>query len=325
MKVSILVPIYGVEKFIKKCAVSLLEQTYEDIEYVFVNDCTKDRSIEILQEVVADYPERRECVKIVEHEKNRGLSAARNTALDCAEGDYLMHVDSDDFLKRNAVELLVAKAINSKADVVVCASNLVYENKVIYTPCHVPDNKEKYLEGLLYKSIAPSMWGKLFRTRFYRDSGIRSIEGLNHGEDYATLPRLIYHADKIVTVDSALYNYVQYNQEAYTKNITRKSIDDMVRADAVLSDFFMSLSQADKYVELLNVAKLRTKLALLKMSRMAVYRDIISLYPEISSKYSASLSFSDRMLFYFVHHGLYRIAYCYAKLGLWVKRKMVNR
>ena len=99
----------------------------------------------------------------------------------------------------------------------------------------------------------------------------------------------------------------------------------MFRAVGVLSDFFSSLSQAYKYFDLLNVAKLRTKLALLKMSRMAVYRDIISLYPEISSKYSASLSFSDRMLFYFVHHGLYRIAYCYAKLGLWVKRKMVNR
>ena len=105
-KVSILVPVYGVEKYIERCARSLFEQTYDNIEYIFVDDCTKDRSIVILQKVLEGYPNRKNQVKILHHEKNRGLSAARNTALDASTGDYLMHVDSDDYLRKDAVLLL---------------------------------------------------------------------------------------------------------------------------------------------------------------------------------------------------------------------------
>ena len=99
-KVSILVPIYGVERFIERCARSLFEQTYPNIEYVFVNDCTADRSVEILKELVEDYPGRKDAVKIISHEKNRGLAAARNTALENATGVFICHVDSDDWVPK---------------------------------------------------------------------------------------------------------------------------------------------------------------------------------------------------------------------------------
>ena len=75
-KVSILVPVYGVEKYIERCVRSLFEQTYENIEYVFVDDCTKDKSIEILNSVLAEYPNRKKQAKILHHDKNRGLSHA---------------------------------------------------------------------------------------------------------------------------------------------------------------------------------------------------------------------------------------------------------
>ena len=106
-KVSILVPVYGVEKYIKRCARSLFEQTYDNIEYIFVDDCTQDRSIDILEEVLKEYPNRKNQVKILHHAKNRGLSASRNTALDASTGDYLMHVDADDYLHVDAIALLI--------------------------------------------------------------------------------------------------------------------------------------------------------------------------------------------------------------------------
>ncbi len=101
--ISILVPIYGVEKYIERCSRSLFGQTYFNIEYIFVDDCTKDNSIGILKKVLMDYPLRAKKVKIVSHSTNRGLSAARNTALTHAEGAYIMHVDSDDYLSECAV------------------------------------------------------------------------------------------------------------------------------------------------------------------------------------------------------------------------------
>lgn len=123
-KVSILVPVYGVEKYIERCARSLFEQTYDNIEYIFVDDCTKDRSIEILQKVLEDYPNRKNQVKILHHDKNRGLSAARNTALDASTGDYLMHVDSDDYLRKDAVLLLAEKITTASSQVIIFGYSL---------------------------------------------------------------------------------------------------------------------------------------------------------------------------------------------------------
>ena len=111
MKVSILVPIYGVEHYIEQCARSLFEQSYSDIEYIFVNDCTPDSSMDILKQVLSIYPNRKSQVRIIEHEHNQGLGAARLTATKAATGEAVMHVDSDDYItpmapskKRVAVE-----------------------------------------------------------------------------------------------------------------------------------------------------------------------------------------------------------------------------
>ena len=106
MKISICVPIYGVEKYIRRCAISLFEQTYDNIEYVFVNDCSPDNSIYVLTETLKNYPYRQEQVKIVEQQKNRGLACARNKALESSTGDFVLHVDSDDYLEKNTVEVL---------------------------------------------------------------------------------------------------------------------------------------------------------------------------------------------------------------------------
>ena len=94
-KISIIVPIYNVEQYIERCARSLFEQTYDDIEYVFVDDCSPDNSLNILYEVLNDYPHRISNVKIIRHIENKGLTAARNSGLEVATGDYIAHCDSD--------------------------------------------------------------------------------------------------------------------------------------------------------------------------------------------------------------------------------------
>lgn len=315
-KVSLLIPVYGVEKYIEKCACSLFEQTYGNIEFIFVDDCTKDRSMEVLQDTLDRYPLRKSQVKIVRHKENRGLAAARNTALDQVSGIYLMHVDSDDYLEKNAVELLIGKAMATQADIVVCDSNTVYEHKVSRSFCKLPVSKEEYIKSMLVKSIPASIWGKLFSTRFYRSSGIRSVEGLNHGEDYVTVPRLIFWASRIVKLDAALYNYVQYNQGAYTKNITRKSVDDIVWADKILTDFFIPFPE---YKEVLIRMKARSKLSLLKMGSIKIYDYVTSAFPDTGKEYSSCVSLKDRVLLFLVNRRFYHIASLYSRAGLWLK------
>ena len=107
---SILVPVYGVEKYIERCARSIFEQTYHNLDIVFVDDCTPDKSIDLLQRVLEDYPKRKAQTRIIRHAHNRGLSAARNTAVAAAIGTFLTHVDSDDWIELNAVEVLVSEA-----------------------------------------------------------------------------------------------------------------------------------------------------------------------------------------------------------------------
>ena len=118
MRISVLVPVYGVERYIEECAVSLFEQTYENLEYIFVDDYTPDDSVNILLNVIEHYEKRKEQVRIIRHDYNRGLGAARATALEAASGDFVIAVDSDDKLAIDAIEKLCRLQQTVDADIV---------------------------------------------------------------------------------------------------------------------------------------------------------------------------------------------------------------
>ena len=118
MKISVLVPVYGVEKYIARCAESLFGQTYQDLEFVFVDDCTPDRSVAILQEVMARWPQRAAQVRILRNDRNSGVGYVRQRLIDESTGDCLTFVDSDDYLPPRAIELLAEEMERSGADIV---------------------------------------------------------------------------------------------------------------------------------------------------------------------------------------------------------------
>ena len=142
-KVSIIVPVYGVEKYIERCARSLFEQTLDDIEYLFIDDCTPDKSIEILKNVLKDYPQRKDQVIIHRMEKNSGQAAVRKWGMIKATGDYTIHCDSDDWVDVTMYEKMYNKAIEEKSDLVICdfyRSNSINntEIKVLQMPIDYP-------------------------------------------------------------------------------------------------------------------------------------------------------------------------------------------
>lgn len=293
-KVSILVPVYGVEKYIERCVRSLFEQTYENIEYVFVDDCTKDKSIEILNSVLAEYPNRKKQAKILHHDKNRGLSAARNTALDASTGNYLMHVDSDDYLRKDAISLLVARINQKSSQVLIFSYSIVKSDGVYPVPLQVED-KVSLINNYLSNRIPASMWNKFYDSEFYKATGVRSEEGINQGEDYVVVPRIIYKAERIDWLEDTLYYYEQSNVSSYSNNINETSINNMKRADDLLFGFFINVEDKDKFARSLKVLYARSALFLLKTGNRESWSKIGSVY-DMYIRNSLALSVRDNFI-----------------------------
>lgn len=214
-KVSVIVPIYNVEKYIERCARSLFEQTLDDIEYIFVDDCTPDASLSVLNEVLCKYPERYDQVKIIRHNKNCGLPTARKTGVENAVGNYVVHCDSDDWVDANLYEMMYEVAIKNKADIVVCDFIVHRPNKLELKKGTRTSNIDEYKLNLLFQKDPVSMVNKLIRHQIYEN--VIEYPKLNMGEDMATSLQLIRYCKKVSFVEDACYHY-----DGTTISITRQ-------------------------------------------------------------------------------------------------------
>lgn len=242
--VSILVPVYGVEKYIDRCARSIFEQTYHDLDIVFVDDCTPDKSIEILNRVLEDYPERKEQTRILRHDHNRGLSAARNTAVAAATGIFLTHVDSDDWLELDAVEEFVKKQMETSADIVT-GDFIIWKKDGKESFVWQDMTKDEYIVSLLTNSCKSYMCGRLIKRAIYIENGISAKEGCDFQEDWQALPRLVYLSHSIAFTHRLLYNYDLTNENSFSADFVRMSgerysriIKQSVESFFVLKAFF---------------------------------------------------------------------------------------
>lgn len=256
MRVSILVPVYGVEKYIERCAVSLLEQTYGDIEYIFVDDCSPDGSIGILRSVVARHPERSPMVRIIRHERNRGLSAARITAIEVATGEFLMHVDSDDWVERNAVELCVEKQRETGADFVYF-DGIMHHAKYSLKMCR-PDfmSARDMALAIVKRDISVNIWGALIRTSLQQKHKIYPEEGVNMGEDYQQTPRVVYYATAVSHLPRELYHYEFANADSYCNSgFSESKYQQSLRSFQIIYDFCRD--KGDDFCEAADIAMLK--------------------------------------------------------------------
>ena len=215
-KVSIIVPVYDVEHYIVRCARSLFEQTYQDLDFVFVNDCTPDRSIELLKEVVKAYPAREDSVKIISHEKNKGIAATRNTGLEQAIGEFVLYVDSDDWLASGAIELLVNKQLENDADIVSGNRLIHYEDREELLEEREYKNREQMTLQMMQHTLDHFVTGKLFRRSLFVENGLRWKEGYDVAEDRYMMTLLAYHTKIYDTVDSVVYHYERRNVNSVT-------------------------------------------------------------------------------------------------------------
>lgn len=206
-KVTAIIPVYNVEPYIERCAISLFEQTFDDIEYIFVNDCTPDSSIEILKKVMEDYPGRKVQCRIIDHPENLGLPTARKTGVLNATGDYIIHCDSDDWIERDMVETLLKEAVENKADLVLSPLIKEYPDKkeILYNPVEFP-SKEVLISGLLVEKIHHFLCGSISKRSLYTDNELVYPKD-NSAEDFALMIQLAYYAESVYLFGKSVYHY----------------------------------------------------------------------------------------------------------------------
>ena len=217
--VSVLIPVYGVEQYIERCARSLFEQSYPNLEYIFVDDCSPDRSIEILEQVLRDYPERAKDVRIIRHSRNKGLAGTRNTALDHAKGEFVCIVDSDDWMELDGIASLVYKQVETDSDMVSGNAYIHYEDHVEALIEEKYQNKEEMLVQQLKNTWTMNtfIWGRIYRRTLFEDHDIRCKEGCDYAEDRYQVVRLAYYSDSFAVIDGFVYNYNKQNDSSITK------------------------------------------------------------------------------------------------------------
>ncbi|MEI8273801.1 MAG: glycosyltransferase family 2 protein, partial [Paludibacter sp.] len=220
-KVSILVPVYNVSKYIERCARSLFEQTFQDIEYIFVDDASSDNSIDLLNNVLLDYPIRQKQVSILNNKKNQGVGISRNIAIDFSKGEYIAFIDSDDYIESNTIEVLYNFSVLENADIVVFDMEIECNHHKEIISDKILVHKEENLKNILTEEISHNLCNKFVRSRLYKMNECRIPNGLNYHEDFYVCVRLFFYAEIIKKIDKVFYHYVYTNSVSITKRMSK--------------------------------------------------------------------------------------------------------
>ncbi|MCQ2256416.1 MAG: glycosyltransferase family 2 protein [Bacteroidaceae bacterium] len=222
ISVSVIIPIYNVEQYIERCARSLMEQTMKDgIEFIFVDDCSLDTSMLILQETLSCYPERKTQITIIHNEVNCGPSETRKIGVSVAKGDYLAFCDSDDWLELNMFHVLYSKAIEMGADVVACRyfkefTDYTQESMIRYEGLQ----QGKDIVASPYYVVMINLWNKLIK-RILVTTNMHKIVPCNYAEDLYLMTYVYFASTKVCFIPDILYHYNLTNSNSLMKKKAR--------------------------------------------------------------------------------------------------------
>lgn len=237
--VSVIVPMYNVEKYVGRCLESIRNQTFKDFEVIMINDGSPDNSAQIALE----YAEK-DSRFILINQENKGISGTRNVGIETAKGEYICFVDSDDFCLNDYIEKLYNAANENNADISCCVFSFYDEktgksktvkaknvNKGIYsahkaTAMLVKDNK-----------LRAYLWNKMWRRELFIKNNIR-FPSMNCFEDTVTAPKLMHFANKFVAIDDCCYYYVTRENSILTSATTFKTLNEYIITMKMLRHFF---------------------------------------------------------------------------------------
>lgn len=297
-KVSVIIPVYGVEKYIERCVRSLFEQTLDNIEYLFIDDCTPDKSIEILKCVLEEYPNRKRQVIIHRMDQNSGQAAVRKWGMQNATGEYMIHCDSDDWVEPDMYRAMYEKGKAENADMIVCDYYIAEGNKR-KTAKGMRINNDEFLEDMLTQNVTWALWNKMCSRSIFSNESFIYPEG-NMGEDMVIILQSARISKKTVYLPGAFYNYY-CNVSSITQFLSEdkcyRNFKSMQANVQLLKTSFERCNTVDKISDSFMNVEWLTKRQLWPLLHLKYYRHLWdSIYPYIEHKMLAKvyISLSDK-------------------------------
>lgn len=238
IRISVVIPVYNIEKYLGRCLKSVVEQNLKEIEIIVVNDGSPDSSYKIIEE----FKKKDRRIKVLNQE-NKGVSEARNQGIKESRGEYVLFIDGDDWIEENYLKNIYEKAKSENLDIVVTDILWDFDNgKIIYGKDFDIFGKDYIIGKELVKNIIdgrsfPMPWNKLFRKELFIKNNILFPKGIGMGEDLATITKLAFFAEKVGKIDKAYVHYIQ-NQNSATKNNPTKKVYELVSVFEILDKFF---------------------------------------------------------------------------------------
>ena len=228
--VSVIVPVYNVEKHIRRCLTSIQQQSLDDIEIVVVNDASPDNSMAIVQEMAKDDQR----IKILNHETNMGLMWTRRTGYMSATGDYITFCDSDDYMPKDALEKLYSAAAVSNADII--SGNSIYltvngEELLWKSELNYGNTKVDVLKSLLRRELGHNLWGKIFRASLFKDYKYNTYEHATNGEDGCLFYQVIANMDLMKVINEVVYFYIQNTESSSQITLSENALESICIAN----------------------------------------------------------------------------------------------
>lgn len=220
--ISVIVPVYNVEKYIEKCIKSILKQTYTDFELILINDGSTDKSSEICYK----YSKIDERIRLI-NKANGGLSSARNVGIDASIGDYITFVDSDDYISKYMLEELYNCLCNTSSDIAICSFKRIKENEIIIEKKEFVEpeilNSKTCFEKIYSSKVDEFTvaWAKLYKKDLFQK--LRYPEGKIHEDEFITY-KLFAQANRVAYLDTKLYFYLIRKQSIMNSGFSKKSL-----------------------------------------------------------------------------------------------------
>lgn len=294
--ISVIVPVYNVEAYAERCARALFEQTLDDIELIFVDDCSPDRSMDVIRNVLKEYPQRRHQTMILRHCSNKGVAAARTTGMKVMTGYYMTHCDPDDIPDREMYARMYETATTNDADIVSCR----YKEEPGNGSVHGTKFTGSGLECLRNGGYTYGLWDKIIRASIIRDNNIYPYEGINYNEDLNVIVRALCHARNVVGMEEALYVHIVGRTGSicsgnYKKLLSDQSVASMKLLDDYLERYGRSTGDRRYSSRMTDRTKFWMKNALFTKDDIDLW---ISLWPESrrAIRHIGSLSIKERVL-----------------------------
>lgn len=276
--ISVIVPVYNVEKYLDRCIKSIVNQSYTNLEIILVDDGSPDKCGEICDE----WAQKEERIKVI-HKKNGGLSDARNTGIEIAQGQYLSFIDSDDYIHKDFIKILYENSLKNNADISMCGVKRTDKNEDISREVKNENITIVFSKDILERknNIYCVAWNKLYKKSIFNN--IRYPKGKIH-EDVAVIYKIMYYSNKIAITDAELYFYFNAPESIMRSKFSRKRLD-ILEGLKNQYEFFIKIGEK-KYAYFVlrefldNVLKLYQQCSSLKKEKYEIRKKLIRKYEE---------------------------------------------